>query len=135
MRRWLLALAVTLAVLAPTAMAQVPEHARDLRWHTFVGGTDVSSSRTQVDDNPGRIDMGESPWRCGFARTRYAGVGRDDWSVQRVLACRRGEATVSSTAWCRREGARLHEHAATLSLGTVGSSDHVTVTLSCDPPD
>lgn len=134
MRRWLLALGCSLAVLAPTATAQVPERARDLRWHTFVGGTTVDSQRTQVDDSPGRIDMGESPWSCGFARTRYAGVGQNDWSVQRVLACRRGDATVSSTAWCRREGTRLQEHAATLSLGTYGQSDHVTVTLSCDPP-
>ncbi|MCB9596455.1 MAG: hypothetical protein H6719_27275 [Sandaracinaceae bacterium] len=133
LRRWILVPAISIAVLVPTALAQVPRQASELRWHTFVAGQNRSSERVPVTDEPGRIDLGDSPWSCGYARTRYAGVGTSEWSVQRVLACRRGPATVSSTSWCRVAGGHLQDHAATLSLGTVGQTDHVTVTLSCDP--
>ena len=134
MRRSLFVIAFSLTLLAPPALAQVPRAASEMTWHTFVAGQGRDSVRNTVTDEPGRIDLGNSPWSCGYARTRYAGVGTNEWSVQRVLACRRGEATVSSTAWCRVNGGRLEEHAATLSLGTLGSTQHITVTLSCDPP-
>lgn len=136
MRRWLSFSLVPLALaLSATALAQIPRAASEMRWHVFVAGQGRESTRVGVGDEPGRIDLGESPWRCGYARTRTAGVGTNEWSVQRVLACRRGPATVSSTSWCRVVDGRFEEHAATLSLGTEGRSDHVTVTLSCDPPE
>ena len=133
MRR-LIPLALALSLLGGVALAQPPRAASDMRWHVFVAGPSRPSVRTPVSDEPGRIDLGASPWSCGYARVRTAGVGTSEWSVQRVLACRRGPATVSSTAWCRVTGGRFEEHAATLSLGTTGATDHVTVTLSCDPP-
>lgn len=123
-----------MVLLVPTAWAQVPRSADEMRWHTFVGGPGRTPTRVTVGNEPGRIEMGPGTWSCGYARTRFAGVGSREWSVQRVLACRNGTATVSSTAWCRRENGQLHEHAATLSLGTVGQTEHITVTLSCDPP-
>ena len=132
MRRWILVSIVSLAVLVPTAFAQ-PRRARDMRWHTFVAGEGMQSVRAPVTDEPGRIDLGSSSWSCGYARTRFAGVGTAEWSLQRVLACRRGDATVSTTAWCRVHRGRFEEHAAVLSLGATGNSEHITVTLSCDP--
>ncbi|HHH30771.1 MAG TPA: hypothetical protein ENK57_20845 [Polyangiaceae bacterium] len=134
MRLFLLSICA-LGLLASSALAQSSRvRAREIAWHTFVGGLATSSARSAIGDEPGRIDLGESAWSCGFARTRFAGVGTSEWSVQRVLACRRGEATVSSTAWCRLHRGHFEEHAATLSLGTTGDAEHVTVTLSCDPP-
>jgi len=136
MRRWILVSFASLVLLAPPALAQRrPPQAREMRWHTFVGGQSRDSIRTSMNDDPGRIDLGDASWSCGFARTRFAGVGTVEWSVQRVLACRRGDATVSSTAWCRVHRGRFEEHAATLSLGTTSDSEHITVTLSCDPPN
>ncbi len=135
MRRWIFVCLASFVALAPTALAQRrPPQASEMRWHTFVGGQGRNSVRTSMTDAPGRIDLGESPWSCGYARTRFAGVGTAEWSVQRVLACRRGRATVSSTAWCRVHRGRFEEHAATLSLGSTGQTEHITVTLSCDPP-
>jgi len=120
--------------LAATAAAQVPRSAADIHWHVFVASENREPTRIEVSDEPGRIDLGRTDWSCGYARARTAGVGTNEWSVQRVLACRRGTATVSTTAWCRVEEGAFQEHAATLSLGTSGQTDHVTVTLSCDPP-
>ncbi|MEZ4340598.1 MAG: hypothetical protein R3B82_28590 [Sandaracinaceae bacterium] len=133
MRRLSFVIPLVLAGAAATALAQVPR-AASMQWHVFVAGANRDSVRTEVSDEPGRIDLGSSAWSCGYARTRTAGVGTNEWSVQRVLACRRGPATVSSTSWCRVVDGRFEEHAATLSLGTDGQTDHVTVTLSCDPP-
>ncbi|MEC7522204.1 MAG: hypothetical protein VYE22_20120 [Myxococcota bacterium] len=129
MRR-LLAPLLGLALAAP-AMAQTPSSPDAIEWTTFVGGPGRPSRREVVSAEPGAIELGDSPWRCGYARPRHAAIGEGDWSVQRVLACRRGEATVTSTASCRVRDGRVEEHAATLSLGTAGVDGHVTVTLGC----
>lgn len=129
--RYLLVLSATLT--AATALAQVPTGPQEVAWTTFVAGPGRRPARSTLEDVPGRIDLGESAWRCGFGRARHAAISDDDWSVQRVLACRRGEATVSATASCRVHDGRVDENAATLSLGTVDEDRHVTVTLSCQP--
>ena len=126
------ALALCVAATA-TALAQVPADRDDLEWTTFVGGPGRSPARAVVGAAPGTIDLGDGPWRCGYGRARHAEISPEDWSVQRVLACRRERATVSATASCRVHAGRIDEHAATLSLGTVGEDAHVTVTLSCRP--
>ena len=126
------ALALTL-VGAATALAQVPTSQDGLEWTTFVGGPGRSPSRAVLGDEPGTIELGDLPWRGGYGRARHAEISPDDWSIQRVLACRRERATVSATASCRVHAGRVDEHAATLSLGTVGEDTHVTVTLSCRP--
>ena len=131
MARWILGFSLTLAVLVPIAVAQGPRSPVAIQWTTFVGGGDRDPRTAVVGDEPGRIDMGDSPWRCGYARVREAQVSARDWSAQRVLACQRGEGTVSSTATCRVRGGVVEERAATLSLGTVGRPDYVTVTLGC----
>lgn len=131
MRRSILGFSLTLALLVPTASAQRPRGRVVIQWTTFVGGGDRDPHASPVGDEPGRIDLGSSPWRCGYARPRDAEVSAHDRSVQRVLACQRGEGTVSSTATCRVRGAVVEERAATLSLGTIGQPDYVTVTLGC----
>jgi hypothetical protein len=113
-----------------TAAAQPPRGEADIAWTAFVGG-DGDPRRVAIGAEPGTLDLGDSPWSCGYARPRHATIGGDDWSVQRVLACRRGEATVTSTASCRVHAGRVEERAATLNLGTTGADGHVTVTLSC----
>lgn len=130
--RPVIALLAVVAVTA-TAAAQLPSSEDDIAWSTFVGGPGRVPSRVVVETDPGTIDLGESPWRCGYGRARHAAISGDDWSVQRVLACQRDEATVSATASCRVHDGRVEEHAATLSLGSVGGGAHVTVTLSCRP--
>lgn len=131
MRRWILGIVIVLGLLAPAASAQRLRRPRDIQWTTFVGGRGQLGQTVAVDDSPGRIDLGDSPWQCGYARTRQAQVARDDWSVQRVLACRRDAGTVSATATCRVRRGVLDERAVTLSLGTVGESVYRTVTLGC----
>ena len=128
-----LASLVLVLALAATAIAQVPAGRDDLEWTTFVAGPGRAPSRAVLGEPPGTIELGEGPWRCGYGRARHAEVSPDDWSVQRVLACRREQATVSATASCRVHDGRVDEHAATLSLGTVGEDVHITVTLSCRP--
>ena len=132
MRTRIALVTLVLAVCA-TAVAQAPRTQDDLAWGTFVGGPGRSPSRGDIGAEPGTIDLGTSPWRCGYGRVRHAAISGDDWSVQRVLACQRDRATVSATASCRVREGRVEEHAATLSLGTVGDETHVTVTLSCRP--
>lgn len=117
--------------IAAAALAQVPRGEEDIVWSTFVGGPGRSPARGDVGANPGELDLAGSPWRCGYGRVRHAVISPDDWSVQRVLACQRGDATVSSTASCRVHDRRVDEHAATLSLGSAGDSAHITVTLGC----
>lgn len=124
---------VAVAAITVTAAAQLPSTEDDIVWSTFVGGPGRQPSRVTVGTDPGTIDLGQTPWRCGYARARHAAISPDDWSVQRVLACQRGEATVSATASCRVHEGRVEEHAATLSLGSAGGGAHVTVTLSCRP--
>lgn len=127
------ALAVGLAALGAVGWMATSAHAQTptaIEWTTFVAGEGISRRRLANDD-PGRLDLGESPWQCGYGRPRRAAVTSTDWSVQRVLACRRGEASVSTTASCRVHGSEVEERAATLSLGTVGESTYMTVTLSC----
>lgn len=131
MRRSAITLALSLLTLAGTALAQGPRAQEDIVWGTFVGGPGRSPSRGDAGAEPGTIELGDSPWRCGYGRVRHAAISEDDWSVQRVLACQRDQATVSSTASCRVRQGRVEEHAATLSLGSVGDARHVTVTLSC----
>ena len=121
---------LALAVSVP-GLAQVPSSPAQIEWTTFVGGPGRTPQRVVLGEEPGAIDLGDSPWRCGYARARHAAIGEGDWSVQRVLACRRAAATVTSTASCRVRPAGVEEHAATLSLGTAGESGHVTVTLGC----
>lgn len=135
MKRTVLAVALVClsfpAWAQPTADAE-GERLRSIAWSSFVAAPGQRPRRTELPGEPGQIDMMGSPWRCGFARPRYAQIAADDWSVQRVLACRRGEATVSSTASCRvQSGGQVDERAATLALGTVDQTAHVTVTLSC----
>lgn len=132
-RRLQAAIAVVFVLTAATALAQVPTGPEGIVWTTFVAGPGRSPARATLGDEPGRIDLGESAWRCGFGRARHAAISPDDWSVQRVLACRRDQATVSATASCRVHDGRVDENAATLSLGTVDEDTHVTVTLSCQP--
>jgi hypothetical protein len=127
----ILAILAILAI-AIAAAAQVPQNPEQLVWGTFVAGPG-RPQRREVSAEPGTIDLGTSPWRCGYGRIRSASINESDWSVQRVLACQRDQATVSSTASCRVHEGRVDEHAATLSLGTVGDEAHVTVTLSCRP--
>jgi len=102
-----------------------------IEWTTFVGGEGVESRTVVIDDAPGRIDLGPSAWTYGYARTRAARVRGDDRAAQRVLACRRGAGTVSSTATCRVHDGAVDERAVTLSLGTVGDPGYLTVTLGC----
>ena len=131
-RRALLSTLVLSAALASVALAQGgPRGQDDLVWSTFVGGPGRAPARADVTAEPGTIDLGTGPWRCGYGRIRHAAISADDWSVQRVLACRRDQATVSATASCRVRQGTVEEHAATLSRGTVGSTEHVTVPLSC----
>ena len=130
MRPSMIALALSLSVVPP-ALAQRLRGPEDVQWTTFVGGSGRSGDALPIDDSPGRIELPGSPWRCGYARSRDAQVGARDWSVQRVLACQRDGGTVSSTATCRVRNGVLDERAATLSLGTVGQTDYVTVTLGC----
>ncbi len=132
MRARIALVSVVLAVCA-TAAAQAPRSQDDLVWGTFVGGPGRSPARGDIGADPGTIELGSSPWRCGYGRIRQAAISADDWSVQRVLACQRDRATVSATASCRVHAGRVEEHAATLSLGTAGDEAHVTVTLSCRP--
>lgn len=131
MRGRLLPILLGALALTTTALAQAPRGQDDIVWGTFVGGPGRSPSRGDVGAEPGTIDLGESPWRCGYGRVRHAAISPEDWSVQRVLACQRDQATVSSTASCRVRNGSVEEHAATLSLGSTGDSAHVTVTLSC----
>jgi hypothetical protein len=131
-RRALFAAALLAGVgLTALAAAQLPSDADDIAWSSFVGGPGRRPQRVDLGAEPGTIDLGDSPWRCGYGRARHAAISASDWSVQRVLACQRDEATVSATASCRVHEGRLEEHAASLSLGTAGQSGHVTVTLSC----
>ena len=124
---------LVLGLIASAALAQdAPGGPDDIRWTTFVGGPGRAPVRATLSGEAGRMDLGESPWQCGYGRPRHAEISGQDWSVQRVLACRRGEASVTSTASCRIHDGRMFEHAATLSLGTVGEASHLTVTLSCE---
>lgn len=129
MRRWPLLL-IPFALLALPARAQ-PSPSVELQWTVFVGGPGRRGQRTTIGDAAGQVQMDDTPWRCGYATPRVAALSSDDYSVQRVLACRRGEASVSSTASCRVHDGEVEEHAASLSLGTVGERGHVTVTLGC----
>jgi hypothetical protein len=124
-------LALGTVVLSAIALAQAPRGEDDIVWSTFVGGPGRSPASGDLGADPGELALGTSPWRCGYGRVRHAAISGDDWSVQRVLACQRADATVSSTASCRVHDGRVEEHAATLSLGSVGESNHITVTLSC----
>lgn len=126
-----LRLVLVTLVFSSAAVAQAPRGERDIVWSTFVGGPGRSPQRGDVTSEPGTIELGDSPWRCGYGRIREAAISDDDWSVQRTLACQRGDATVSSTASCRVRRGTVEEHAATLSLGSVSQTAHVTVTLSC----
>lgn len=129
--RLLLVGILSAAAVTPCAVAQVPATPDDVAWFSFVGGPGRRPSNVGLTLEPGTIDLGDSAWSCGYGRIRQAAISSADWSVQRVLACRRGEATVSATASCRLRQGRLEEHAATLSLGGVDETGHVTVTLSC----
>lgn len=131
MRPQVVTVVVGTMLLAALAASAQPRRADDLVWSTFVAGPGRSPQRGDIGAEPGTIELGNSPWRCGYGRTRDAAISERDWSVQRVLACQRGEATVSSTASCRVRDGRVEEHAATLSLGSTGDDVHVTVTLSC----
>lgn len=122
---------VAILALAATAAAQLPTSEDDMVWSSFVGGPGRRPRRVNLGAEPGTIDLGDSPWRCGYGRARHAAISENDWSVQRVLACQRDGGTVSATASCRIHEGRVEEHAATLSLGSVGGGAHVTVTLSC----
>ncbi|MGE0788470.1 MAG: hypothetical protein AB7S26_22535 [Sandaracinaceae bacterium] len=125
---------ITALGLGASAGAQPPNPPRDassVSWSVFVGGLGRPGRRTTIGTEPGSISLGDSPWRCGYASVRVAAIGSTDWSAQRVLACERGEASVSATASCRVHGGAVEEHAATLSLGTTGESEHLTVTLGC----
>lgn len=122
---------LALAGLATIAIAQLPRGADDIVWSSFVAGPGRRPASVDRDGEPGTIELGDSPWRCGYGRPRHAAIRDTDWSVQRVLACQRDGATVSATASCRVHDGGLDEHAATLSLGSVGDDRHVTVTLSC----
>jgi hypothetical protein len=126
-----LLLCLPLALLAGVAGAQGARGQEDIVWTTFVAGPGRAPARGEAGNEPGVIELGSSAWQCGFGRIRHAAISNDDWSVQRVLACQRGEATVSATSSCRVRQGRVEERAATLSLGTTGESAHVTVTLSC----
>lgn len=124
--------ALGLALPAALALAQPRRLAPDdIAWSTFVSVPGQRPQRQSLAADPGAIDLGTSPWGCGFGRPAHAAISDEDWSVQRVLGCQRGEATVSATASCRVRGDRIEEHAATLNLGTTGEERHITVTLSC----
>jgi hypothetical protein len=106
---------------------------RLVRWTVFTSGIPDRRARREVVTRPaGEIDLGDQPWRCGYGRPRNALVSSSDWSVQRVLACQRGSATVSATASCTFNHGRFQEHAASLQLGTANEPGHVTVTLACE---
>ncbi len=129
-------LAGSLAALVETAGAQpsaqpTPDDV-PLVWTTFVGGPGRAGTRSRIGDGAGPIAMDETPWRCGYATPRRAAISGDEWSVQRVLACRREQASVTAIASCHVHDGEVDERAATLSLGTVGEAGHVTVTLGCE---
>ncbi len=125
-------LAAALAFSAVAFGQARPRRSEDIAWTTFVGGPGRSPQRAEASHDPGTIDLGSSStWECGYGRIRHAAISDDDWSVQRVLACRRGDSTVSATASCRIRRGVVEESAASLSLGTTADTAHVTVTLSC----
>lgn len=122
---------MTAAALASAQGAERPP-IEQIVWSSFVaGGEGRRPSRVTLEMEPGTVELGDTDWSCGYGRPRHAAISDDDWSVQRVLGCRRGESTVSATASCRVQGNQVVEHAATLSLGSTADNRHVTVTLSC----
>jgi hypothetical protein len=124
-----LAIIIAVSSLASGQPRRITE--QDIVWSTFVSLPGHSGQRLMVGSEPGALDLGDSAWACGYGRARQAAISADDWSVQRVLGCTRGEATVSATASCRVRRDVLEQHDATLSLGTTGVDAHATVTLSC----
>ncbi|MDQ3035693.1 MAG: hypothetical protein M3Y87_25025 [Myxococcota bacterium] len=140
------ALALVLAVLAGSialATAQRRDRTRDrepppvpadasVQWTVFVSAFgEHAARRTVASAEPASIPLPIAGWQCTYSAPNRAQVDASNWSEMRTLACRHGDAIVSTTGFCQVAGASWGARAGVLSLGTDAAESRVTVTLDC----
>lgn len=103
-----------------------------VEWTVFVSAFgDQPARRSVASAEPAPIPLPLEGWQCTYSAPNRAQLDGTNWSEMRTLECTRGDALVSTTAFCQVSGASWGARAGVLSLGTAAAESRVTVTLDC----
>ena len=137
-------LLVALALVAGVASAQRRRHepppppiemeSAVVTWSLFVSAYgDAPARRTAIDTPPtGSIPVPLSDWSCSYGAATRTRLNDTAWSELRTVECTHGTDIVATSGACQVLGASWSARAATLSLGTTGSSRRVHISLDCE---